>query len=224
MGDMLAKKEKKKLYDFFSFVEWGYHTGITLIFGCTASLLLYFVMVYTNGVTDANYYQPIFAILITLANALDFLKQPYNNLVLAAGHYKQTQHIYIFAMIINIVISIAFVNIWGLIGVSIGTIVAMLFQATSLAWYNSQNIIHWPFRNYLKGILIDVIVFILGYSFTKSFQLIELSYLAWASLAVKVFFTWLIITMIINILFNRKNMVILFKVFYNKLIKYKKKN
>ena len=35
LGDMIAKKEVQKLKDFFSLMEWGFHTGITIMFGCT---------------------------------------------------------------------------------------------------------------------------------------------------------------------------------------------
>ena len=58
---------------------------------------------------------------------------PYNILILAAGHYKQTQSNYIIAMILNIVVSIATVKMWGLVGVAIGTLIAMAYQTVWMA-------------------------------------------------------------------------------------------
>ena len=54
-------------------------------------------------------------------------------MILAGGHYKQTQNNYIIAAIINIVISILFVNILGLAGVAIGTLLAMFYQTIWMA-------------------------------------------------------------------------------------------
>lgn len=44
------------------------------------------VRVYTNGITDADYIQPLFAFLITLANAGHCLRLPYNVMIVAVGH------------------------------------------------------------------------------------------------------------------------------------------
>ena len=69
IGELWAKKELDNLYSFFGWVEWSIHTGTTFIFGVTSILIIPFVQVYTSGVSDVNYIQPLFAILIVVANA-----------------------------------------------------------------------------------------------------------------------------------------------------------
>lgn len=221
IGEMIAKKESKKLYEFYSYVEWFLHTGTTLVFGCTSVLLVPFVMVYTNGVDDANYSQPIFSILITIANAAYCLRLPYNTVILAAGHYKQTQSNYIVAMMLNIIISIATVKLWGLVGVAIGTLIAMAYQTFWMAWYNSKNIINWPFKNSLKQFAVDVITFILASLATNKIPLAKFSYTGWLIQAVEVFAIWFIIVLIINLLFYKDKLWTLYlkvkSIFINKL-------
>ena len=68
-----------------------------------------FIGIYTNCVTDANYIQPLFAVLLVLANAVHCLRMPYNLMILAGGHYKQTQNNYIVAAIMNITVYIGWV-------------------------------------------------------------------------------------------------------------------
>ena len=102
IGELWAKQELEKLKGFFAWVEWVIHTGTTYVFSCTAALIVPFVQVYTFGINDANYIQPVFAVLLTLANAMHCLRLPYNIMVLAAGHYRQTQKNYIVAAILNI--------------------------------------------------------------------------------------------------------------------------
>lgn len=210
IGEMLAKKEKERLDNFFAYVEWILHTGTTLVFGCTGILLVNFVKVYTSGINDADYIQPLFAVLITVANAGHCLRLPYNILILAAGHYKKTQNNYIIAMILNIVISIATVKIWGLIGVSIGTLVAMAYQTVWMAKYDSKNIICWPFKNFLKQCGVDAITVIIASLATFKIPMLSVSYVSWFLLAIEVFGIWLIISIVINTIFYRERVLSIF--------------
>lgn len=206
IGEMLAKKETDKLNRFFAYVEWLLHTGTTLVFGCTGVLLVSFVRVYTNGINDADYIQPLFAILITIANAGHCLRLPYNVLILAAGHYKQTQSNYIIAMFLNIIISIATVSVFGLVGVAIGTLIAMLYQTIWMAWYDSKNIINWPFKKFLKQCGVDALTVIIASVATFKIPLLAVSYKAWFLLAIEVFVIWFIITIALNLIFYRDNL------------------
>jgi len=203
IGEMLAKKETEKLINFFGYVEWILHTGTTLVFGCTGVLLVSFVKVYTSGIDDADYIQPLFAILITIANAGHCLRLPYNIMILAAGHYKQTQSNYIIAMVLNIVISIATVKLWGLIGVAIGTLIAMFYQTVWMAWYDSKNIINWPFKTFLKQCGVDAITVIIASLATFKIPLLSVSYRAWFIQAIEVFAIWCVIVLIINLIFYK---------------------
>lgn len=210
IGEMLAKKETMKLNAFFGFVEWFLHTGTTLVFGCTGVLIVDFVRVYTYGINDADYIQPLFAVLITIANAGHCLRLPYNILILAAGHYKQTQSNYIIAMILNIVISIATVKMWGLIGVAIGTLIAMAYQTVWMAKYDSKNIICWPFKNFLKQCGVDAITVIIASLATFKIPMLSVSYVSWFLLAIEVFGIWLIISIVINTIFYRERVLSIF--------------
>ena len=87
IGEMWAKQELPCLLDFFGKIEWLLHTGVFFVFSCVGILILPFVQVNTNGVTDVNYMQPAFAVLITIANAGHCLRLPYNTMILAGGHY-----------------------------------------------------------------------------------------------------------------------------------------
>lgn len=83
MGELWAKQELEVLRRFFGWVEWVMHTAATFLFGATSVLILPFVIVYTNGVTDVDYVQPLFALLIVAANAVYCFRLPYHLMVLA---------------------------------------------------------------------------------------------------------------------------------------------
>lgn len=206
IGELWAKQELEQLKNFFGWIEWLIHTGTTYVFSCTAALIVPFIQVYTLGIKDANYIQPTFAILLTLANAMHCLRLPYNIMVLAAGHYKQTQINYIVAAILNIVVSVLTVKIWGLIGVAIGTLIAMAYQTIWLAIYDSRHFIYWPLKKVIRQFLVDIISSFLIVSFSSHIVLKDINYFNWFIMAIKVAIVALFVVLSINVLFYKSKM------------------
>ncbi len=203
IGELWAKQELDTLKITFSWTEWAIHTGTTFVFGVTAVLIVPFVRVYTLGIDDANYIQPLFAALIVAANAGHCLRLPYNIMILAAGHYKQTQNNYIIAAAINIIVSVLAVKAWGLIGVAVGTLLAMGYQTVWMAWYDSKHLIHWPFSSFLKQIAVDVVTVVLCANVSRMFSMMKVSYLGWVINAIEVAIVWLVMMITINLIFYR---------------------
>lgn len=214
MGELWAKQEIDELKKVFSYTEWIIHTSTVFLFGCVTVLICPFISVYTKGINDANYIVPSFAIVLTIAHAAHCLRMPYNIMILAGNHYKQTQINYIIAAVLNLGISIIAVHFWGLIGVAIGTLVAMIFQTIWMAIYISRNLVKWPIRNFLKQICVDCASFICAYLLTKGFEMHAVSYFAWVTLALKTAIIWLVIIFAFNLFLFRHNMMtVLNKIF-----------
>ena len=222
-GNMLAKGEMEQLEKTFDTMEWVYHTLVTLAFSVTAMTILPFVTVYTQSVTDLNYMVPGFAYLITLAQATYCLRLPYNMMVLAAGHYKQTQASAIIEAALNVVVSVALVAWLGLIGVAIGTAVAMLYRTCYLANYLSKNILNRKLKYFSKNLLIDVLCVVLLVVIVKSFSgfyiFATVSYTAWIVLALKVGITALLVELVVNGIFNRQKVGVAIQLLKGKLKK-----
>lgn len=211
IGELWAKREMDELRRVFSWTEWCIHTGTTFIFSCTAVLIVPFIQVYTAGIHDAEYRQPLFALLLVAANAMHCLRLPYNIMVLAAGHYKQTQQNYIIAAILNIIISVLAVKNWGLIGVAIGTLLAMSYQTIWLSWYDSNHFIHYPMKLVVKQFLVDGVTAVSAITVCQFFEINELSYLSWALMAVKATIITGVLVLVINIIFYRMKIICLMK-------------
>jgi Na+-driven multidrug efflux pump len=215
-GDMIAKQENEKLNYTFGWVEWAMHSGVTVFFGCVAILIMPFVQVYTKGITDTNYTVPLFAVLITIANAAHCLRLPYNIIVLAGGHYKQTQSCYIIAAVLNIIVSVLAVKTWGLVGVAIGTLLAMGYQTLWLAYYDSKHIIYWPIKNVFRQFGVDLICIVPAIIISLQFKLSALTYAAWIVLALKVVLVWVAVFCIVNSIFFRDKLTICIRKFTKK--------
>lgn len=219
LGNMYARKDIL-LNDFFNSFEVSLHIFITLIFGITLRLIIPFVNIYTKGIEDINYIIPSFAILITIAQATYCYRLPYSLMILAAGHYKQTQSSAIIEVIINIILSIAFVKYYGLIGVTIGTIIAMLYRTCYFAVYLSKNIINRNLKYFIKNLMVDIFSILIMYISTSPFKIKASNFIEWIETAFIVSIICIIETIIINLIFNfkfiKKYIKFIQKKFFNK--------
>lgn len=204
VGNLWAKQEIERLNRVFGNIETVLHYAVVFLFSCTAVLLLPFVRIYTAGIPDANYIQPVFAILLIFAYSFQCLRSVYNMLILAAGHYKQTQSCHIIAAGMNLSVSIVTVKYWGLIGVAIGTLVALMYQTIWMAVYNSRNLLKWPLKNFVKHIMIDLLTATVIVFVTSKFCWSANGYFEWFAMALGVSGIALLITGVSVIVFYRK--------------------
>lgn len=218
LGELIAKKEEKKLVDIFSWYEWSIHSIVVIIFGCCSVLIVSFVKVYTLGIKDANYDVPLFGFLITIANMLQCFRLPYSSMILASNKYKETQNNYIIAAAINIVISVICVYIWGLIGVAIGSLIALAYHTIWMTSYNSKVLIKWPLIKTIKQFATDAIIIFISYILSQPLVKTVDNYFDWVIIAIQVFFVWVLIWFIVNFVLYRNRI----KQFANKFIYHRK--
>ena len=215
LGDMWARNEHKELHTFFGQYEWIIHTVTVFIFSCTGALIIPFVQVYTKGITDTNYIQPLFGALLTVAQAVFCLRIPYNNMVLAAGHFKQTQRCYYISAFVNIVLSVITVVKFGLVGVAIGTLVAMIYQTIWMIFYNAKNLLKWPLKTTAKQVSIDIVEVVMIALIVGLLKMGQISYSHWIVLALKVAACSFLCILLINMVFYRKYVTMYTKKFLN---------
>lgn len=168
-GDMWVKKEIETLRNNFNYFEFLLFSFATIVFSCVCVLILPFIALYTKGVTDINYMRPEFAILITISETIYCIRQPYLTLVYAIGSYEETKKGAAIEAIINIVLSLVMLNIIGISGVIIGTLVANMFRTVQFSIYVSNNI--------LKRKL-NVVVKKIAWIFINAFIIIVIYFLA----------------------------------------------
>lgn len=159
-GDMLAKKEKKQLFKTFNYYDNFVSFVSVTMFSVTAVMIIPFVRVYTRGITDTNYIDPWFGLMLVLAALIACLRVPYHSITIAAGRFKETQWAAYGEAIINIVMSVAMVSRYGLIGVAIGTVSATLFRFIYYVFYLQKHILYRSPMYFVKRELVNAGIFI----------------------------------------------------------------
>lgn len=204
-GDMIAKHEKENLNKKFNMYEFIYLSIVTVVFACTASLIVPFVRVYTNGITDIEYVRYAFAYIIVIAAFMFSIKTPYNSLANTAGKFKETRRGAWIEAISNFVISLVLVFKFGIVGVAIGTLISVIIRGVELIIFTNKNILKRKISITLKKVLISIVQLIIVIIISHyMFDLTNISYFDWIMMALKVFAVSVIIIVPFNILYYKK--------------------
>ena len=227
-GDMIAKEEKEALNRSFSTYELFYFTITTICYACTLILIVPFITVYTKGINDANYIRPLFGYLMVISEFLWAIRLPYSSITLAAGHFKETRIGAWVEAISNIVISLILVIKFGIIGVAIGTLIAMLIRTIEFIYHTNKYILERNIFINIKKVLSIIFETIIIVLIVKLLPIdIKFnSYINWIIYAIIVFIISSIVTITINLLVYRndvKDLMRLLKNNFNKIFKRRSK-
>ncbi len=207
IGALIAKGDKDEINTAFTRYEFFLVLISFISFTCAIELAVPFVSVYTKGINDAEYYQPVFCILILLAELVGCVREPYISVAYAAGHFKQTsQYAYIEAGS-NIILSLLLIQIWALPGVAIGTLISMTIRMFFQVKYLSKNILYRNIKLFYTKLLAYCFTGALSIVFTMLFiPHIMIDFIEWSIYAVFSFALTMFMFVCINILFYKKNL------------------
>ena len=158
VGRLIAQKNTSALNRIVDRYEACNNALTTAVATVCAILILPFVSIYTGGVTDAQYHQPVFAFLMIAGSYAYSIRHPFGCVVSAAGHYKETRAGAIGEVTINLALSLVLVKPLGLVGVALGTFAAMSFRTIHTVWYLSRHILHRPVWKFLLKLVCNLFV------------------------------------------------------------------
>lgn len=134
-----------------------YYMAVSTGFYCVTFLLTKpFIALYTRGVSDIDYMMPYLPLLFVIVKLLVTERSLCGCVMSYAGHFKQTQNRAVTEAVINLTVSVVCVKFWGIYGVLIGTIVALLYRANDMILYaNTVLMKRSPWQTY-KWMLLDL--------------------------------------------------------------------
>lgn len=143
---------------------------------CIAGIfILPFLKLYTAGVQDINYIDPILPYMFIAVYLLNNGRESPNMVIKFAGHFKQTQWRSMLEAIINITVSLIGVHFCGIYGVLMGTIAALLYRTNDMIIYANKKILHrspWKtYRRWLVNLALFVVLTLLSKMFFANIEL-----------------------------------------------------
>ncbi len=133
LGDRNALEKSFSVYEYFCFIL------VFTAYICMAGLLYPFITLYSTEFPDAAVYTRWGLVaLFTSLGVLQSVRVPGLTMILAAGHYKQTQGRAIAEAAINIAVSLVLIFPLGIYGVLLGTCMSYLYRSTDTILYNAK--------------------------------------------------------------------------------------
>ena len=204
-GNMIAREEYDVLDRNFKSYECFINMITVILFTSASILILPFIKLYTNNFVDnTNYIRPLFAYVILLAEGVYCIRQPYHSIVISSGHYKYTKKGAFIEAIVNLLVSLVLIKPLGIIGVAIGTLVAMIVRTIDYALYLRNNIIFLEIKAFVKRIVISIINVICILIIIKNTLLFKAdTYLIWVIYGISTTLFSSAITIMLNLLFYK---------------------
>lgn len=167
--------DKGQYRDTYDAYETCYMALSVALYTVTFLLLLPFMRIYMDGVKDAElYYDSVLPTLFVMIKLLVSSRALAGATITYAGHFKKTQWRSVLESIINLGTSVAAILIlrkynimWGMYGVLIGTIAALLYRANDMIIYTAKHILSIsPWRTYQKW-AVNLVGFAVVFALTK---------------------------------------------------------
>ena len=134
--------ERKKFDQLFNAYETFYIMATSIIYTLMGVFLLPLIQIYTGGIDDAEYTNPLLLLLFVLMNLIANFKLPANTVIEYAGTFEKTRAHAIWEMAINISVSIAAILYMGICGAILGTVAALLYRSIVTIRYSNKIILN----------------------------------------------------------------------------------
>lgn len=151
------RQKFKKMLDVYEI----FNMGLTFSLFCITNIfILPFLKLYTSGITDVSYVDAYLPYLFIATYLLSNGRNSSSLVINYAGRFKETQWRSILESIINITVSLACVFQFGIYGVLLGTIAALLYRTNDMIIYANKKILNRsPWKTYRRW-LVNLILFI----------------------------------------------------------------
>lgn len=209
-GDIIIRKEQEKLKKTTEEFEYIYYNLLTLVYPISLVMIMPFIKLYTEGITDVNYNIPLVGILFVINGLLYNIKTPQGMLVISAGMYKETKIQTTIQGLIIVVIGIPLTILYGLPGIIIASILSNLYRVIDLLIFIPKRLTKTPIINTLKKqikiFIIGTLICIIGFNLPLKIN----NYFEWTFFATILMVISCIILFIYDRIFHNDNLKKLF--------------
>lgn len=160
--------DKPKFIRLIDTTEVVYGALTFSVYSVFIALMYPFMELYTSGVNDIKYADMLLVILFAVVELMTFARTPMLNTINYAGHFKKTLPQTIVETVINLVVSLSMVYFFGIVGVLIGTAVALLYRTIDIIIYSNVKLLsRKPFKTFSVYIVNTVLLLIFQFVFGR---------------------------------------------------------
>jgi len=206
-GDMLVRNQKDIFQRAYKQYEYLYYGLLGWAYACAAILIMPFIRIYTQDLTDVNYIRPEIGLLFVFSGLLYNAKTPQGMLVISAGLYKETKYQTLAQAIINIVVSVALAPSLGIAGVLLGSVVSNLYRTIDLVIFIPRVLTKLPVtmtvRRLVRMLILTAISILPPLQYLNIMDRTPNGYLGWLLWAIPTGLWCLLVFVLGNVIMER---------------------
>lgn len=182
-GRTWASGDRVSISDIHDWTKHLFGAISLLIFLPTALLIADFVSIYTSGITDVAYRHNQLGMIIVLVQFLYCIQIPQTMLIKAANMFRETQRYYYLEAIIKVASSFVFVVLFGVVGVAMGSVLALVMRNIYLRHVTKGLMLQKKSLDIME-LLLYVLTIISMFTIMYSSRFLPETYLQWLGKAV----------------------------------------
>ena len=140
-GHIMISKDITLLRKNFNLYEFIYFIIITFVYSVCAVMILPFIELYTEGINEVNYTDPLIALMFLITALLSNYRVPGLMLINAGGLYQETKMRAIIEAIIKFITSIIFFYIFDIYGLLLGSILSFSYRLIDVIIFSNKKIL-----------------------------------------------------------------------------------
>lgn len=152
------KEQYKQTHDVFNSVFVG---ALSALLAVAYYLCIPFITLYTDGVSDTDYIDPALPMGFCLIYLLSWCRMVSEHLIGVAGYAKKLSKVSIIEVVINIVLSVIFVNRFGISGVLYATVIALPLKVIYCNILADRVILKRSVFTTVKILLVNIALFVI---------------------------------------------------------------
>lgn len=204
-GQLVNEEDKEKFHYNFSIYLRLVILVTTSVLTAVAVAILGFVKIYTINVKDVNYIVPSIAVLLFVQMFLMNMNKPFGMLLNITKNFKAQNISTMSAAVVNIVISVILMQIFGVQGIIIGSILGvMIILFTNMYKCFQKNLIKdilGALTGFLVNFFIGIILIIMAYIYVPFYTN---NIIIWLVVSAVEFLLILGIILLVNFLIAKK--------------------
>lgn len=204
-GQLVQTDEGKgKLQEYFEIYEHLVLMLSSIALTIAGIMIIPFVTIYTLHIKDCNYIYPSLAILFFSQIFMQIVNRPFGTLLNATGNFKMQNKQCLAAAIVNIVVSISFIKVWGIHSIIFGSFVATLVIVAANIVQVYKYILHGGMPRCVKNIVINYCVGCVLILFSFQMNWATQNYFQWIWQAILTSCVIGTVFIILNLIVDRK--------------------
>lgn len=139
-GQMLTERKKEDVWRVFAQYEYAAFSAIFVLLSTCCVLIMPFIELYMDGITDANYFDMVIAVFMVLITVVEMLHIPSGHMLNMAGLFRISKNFQLISCIVLVISMAIGGSIWGVYGM----LAAILLVAVLLCFLE-MGYIHTKF-------------------------------------------------------------------------------